>query len=438
MKTTQLKAKFVDIKKSEFIRNVFTVATGTAIAQALAMAFAPIITRLYGPEVYGVFGVFTSIVGILTPVVALAYPIAIVLPKSDADAKALIRLSLYVAATISIVTLFVFVLFSQPVVHFLQIESVRQYLILIPFIMLFAAGAQVAQQWLIRKRQFRVRARIDVLQELVINVTKTGAGFINPVATVLIVVTALGQALQALLLIQGASKVVEQEIQQGTDKNSHQSNLYRLAKRYYDFPLYRAPQIFANGVAQSLPVLMLSAFFGPAAAGFYGIGRIVLAVPSQFIGRSVGDVFYPRIAEASNNNEKLTPLILETTFGLAAIGLVPFGIVIVFGPWLFGFVFGADWVTAGEYARWLALWLYFAFCNIPSVNALPVLSAQLFNLVFELFSIILRVSALALGSYVFESDVIAIALFGISGAIINIMLILITVIKSSHRDRGYE
>jgi hypothetical protein len=38
--------------KSKFVRNVAVVASGTAGAQAITMAFSPIITRLYGPEAF--------------------------------------------------------------------------------------------------------------------------------------------------------------------------------------------------------------------------------------------------------------------------------------------------------------------------------------------------------------------------------------------------
>ncbi|MCI0590960.1 MAG: oligosaccharide flippase family protein, partial [Gammaproteobacteria bacterium] len=193
--------------------------------------------------------------------------------------------------------------------------------------------------------------------------------------------------------------------------------------------LYRTPQIFINAVSQSLPVLMLASFFGPAQAGFYAIGRAVLGVPSTLIGQSVGDVFYPRIAEAAHNGENLTRLILKATLALAVAGFAPFAIVVAFGPWLFGYVFGAEWVTAGEYARWLALWMFFMFLNNPSVNALPILSAQGFHLIFTIFTIATRVIMLAAGYYVFDSDLVAVALFGASGAIINILLIGIIHIK---------
>jgi len=45
---------------SKFVRNVAIVATGTAGAQAITMAFSPINTRLYGPEAFGILGTFTA------------------------------------------------------------------------------------------------------------------------------------------------------------------------------------------------------------------------------------------------------------------------------------------------------------------------------------------------------------------------------------------
>lgn len=52
------------LTKSKFVRNVAIVATGTAGAQAITMAFAPIITRLYGPEAFGLLGTFMAILAI--------------------------------------------------------------------------------------------------------------------------------------------------------------------------------------------------------------------------------------------------------------------------------------------------------------------------------------------------------------------------------------
>ncbi|MEI8616628.1 oligosaccharide flippase family protein [Pseudoalteromonas sp. B193] len=72
---------------NSFVRSVIMVVSGAAGAQLLTMLFAPIITRFYGAEAFGLLGTFTAVLAILVPIAALAYPIAIVLPKNDDDAE---------------------------------------------------------------------------------------------------------------------------------------------------------------------------------------------------------------------------------------------------------------------------------------------------------------------------------------------------------------
>ncbi|HLQ83704.1 MAG TPA: lipopolysaccharide biosynthesis protein, partial [Pseudogracilibacillus sp.] len=125
--------------------------------------------------------------------------------------------------------------------------------------------------------------------------------------------------------------------------------------------------------------------------------------------------------------------IKKGTYALAAVGLVPYGTVILFGPFLFSFVFGAEWETAGEYARWIALWSYFGLMNRPSVRSFPVLNAQRFHLIFTLTMTILKLLLIILAYYLFKSDIVAIALFCMAGVISNVMLIYVTINLSKKR-----
>ena len=56
------------LPKSEFSRNVLKVMTGTTFAQALPILVAPVLTRLYSPEEFGVFYLFAALVSILSDV----------------------------------------------------------------------------------------------------------------------------------------------------------------------------------------------------------------------------------------------------------------------------------------------------------------------------------------------------------------------------------
>jgi len=413
--------------KSRFVRNVAVVASGTAGAQAITMAFAPIITRLYGPEAFGILGTFMAIVAVITPIAALSYPIAIVLPKEDSDARGIARLSAYIALGMSGIVALVLLIAGDKIVDLLQVQAISSYIFLIPLVILFAAWLQINQQWLIRKKLFKVKARVAVIQAFLINSAKAGMGLFKPLAAVLIVISAIGSALHAFMLSQGLKKA---ESNLDRPRTSQKVPLWGLAKKHYDFPVYRAPQVFINAISKSLPILMLAAFFGPASAGFYVLCKKLLGMPSALIGKSVMDVFYPRITEAAHKGENLSGLILKSTLAMAGVGFIPFALVIAFGPPLFGFIFGTEWVTAGEYARWLALWLFFAFINRPSVASIPVMKVQGHFLVYEILSVVLRIIALVAGFYLFKDDMLAIILFSIAGVLLNASLIILTLMRS--------
>lgn len=428
-----IKNKVEIIVRKNFFRNVVTMASGAAFAQLISMFFSPFITRIYGPEAFGLLGSFVSILTILTTVAALTYPVAIVLPKEDVEAKGIFKLSIFVSLIMSfLITIFIFFL-GERITEWLKIELLLPYLYLIPLIMFFSAARQSIEQWLIRKKLFKVTAKVGVIQSLILNISKTGVGFLSPLGSTLIIVTTFGYGLHMLMLALKAKKSYV-SIKVISRIQEDELSLKHLAKKYSDFPFYRSPQVLLAAITQSMPVLMLTSIFGPAAAGFYTIGITVLGVPSQLIGKAVGDVFYPRISEASKNKENMTNLLIKSTLLLLIVGFVPFSAIIIFGPELFKFIFGSDWQVAGVYASWIALWSYALFISNPSIKILPVLSAQKFHLVFTVFNIIIRGSALLIGGMIFKSDIVGVALYGASGALLSIVLTILTIMKS----REYE
>lgn len=418
------------LTRNKFVRNVIIVASGTAGAQAITMLFSPIITRMYGPEAFGVMGTFSAMTNIIIPVAALTYPIAIVLPKRHEEAKVIMKLSMLVALILSSLSLIAIMFFKADISSLFKLDDISNYLYFVPFVIIFAAFMQIMEQWLIRTKQFSINARATFYQSFIVNLSKVGIGYFYPVAQVLIIFTAISNGLRGLMMFLFSKKTKhfnDKEVTQETIR------MKEIAKKYYDFPVYRAPQDLLDSFQQSFPVVLLTMFFGPAATGFYTIGRTVLRLPSNLIGKAVGDVFYPRIAEAANNNEDMAKLIKKGTYALAAVGLIPYGLIMLFGPYLFSFVFGSEWETAGEYARWIAIWSYFGLMNRPSIRSLPVLNAQRFHLFFTLTITVLKLLLIVLAYYFFKSDIVAIALFCLAGVISNVILIYVSIGLSKKR-----
>lgn len=414
------------LTKSKFARNVAIVASGTAGAQAITMAFSPVITRLYGPEAFGVLGTFMAILAVLTPLAALSYPIAIVLPKRDADALGLAKLSLGIALAMSLLAGLILALFKAPIVNAFNLEAVESFILLLPLAMLFSAAMAVMSQWVIRKKLFKIKAKVAVLQALWLNTAKAGIGLFSPLAAVLVVLATVGSALHAYLLWMGSRGA-------GVDDRKEQGEANNLALYYKDFPFYQMPQQFLNAVSQSLPVIMLATFYGPAVAGFYALAKAVIMLPSALISNSVADVFYPKFKETVQNGGDASYVLVKTTSALALIGLLPLATLFLYGEPLFAFVFGHDWSQSGVFASWLAFWIFFTFINPPSVKAVVVLRRQNIALLVNTMSIIMRFFALYIGYSLYESPLASIILFSFVGVLHNVAFIVLAYISAKLR-----
>lgn len=426
-----IKNKLQKVWQNRLVKSVLMVASGTAGAQAIGMILIPFITRTYGPEVYGTLGAFLALTSVLTTLAGLAYPVAIVLPKSDNKAKALVKLSVLITTVISIVIFIILLLAGDWIMPKLAATSLMSFMFLIPLLMFFSACQDIAQQWLIRKKAFRGIANVSILHAIINNGSQAVAGLFAPLAGVLIGIYITATGIKLMLTSYIGKKITRASNTEVEEKIS----LKEVAYEYRDFPMYRAPQVVLNSASGSLPVLMLTAFFGPAAAGFYTLTRTVLGLPSMLLGASVQSVFYPHFNEAVLAKTKTLPLLVKATAALAAIGIWPFITVILFGPFLFEFVFGAEWREAGRYAQWLSVWLFFSLINRPSVSSIPVFRMQRWFLGYEIGSVILRAAVIYVGFFYFADDLAAVAVFSIAGAVLSIWLTIKTFFAASKFDK---
>lgn len=405
------------LTKNKFARNVAIVASGTAGAQAITIAFSPIITRLYGPEAFGVLGTFTAILAVLTPLAALSYPIAIVLPKRDADALGLVKLSLGIALAMSLLAALILTLFKAPIVHAFNLEAVESFIPLLPLAMLFSVATVVMSQWIIRKKLFKIKAKVAVLQALWLNTAKAGIGLFSPLAAVLVVLATSGNALHAFLLWMGSRGSSVDDYKKEEAKS--------LALYYKDFPFYQMPQQLLNAVSQSLPVIMLATFYGPEVAGFYALAKTVIMLPSALISTAVADVFFPKFKKVVQHGDDASHVLMKTTAFLALIGILPLATLYLYGELLFSFVFGDGWSQSGVFASWLAFWIFFTFINPPSVKAVIVLRRQNIALLLNAVSIIMRTFALYIGYSSYENPLVSIILFSFVGVLHNVAFIVL-------------
>lgn len=414
--------------KKKFVFNVAVVLVGSAGAQVINVIAAPIVTRLYGPESYGVFGSVMAFISMLVPVAALGYPAAVVVANEDDEATALSVLS-WMATLVGCFFLLL-LLIGFDYFHLLgKFEDVSILLYIGLISVVFGSFQQVTQYLMLRNEAFRSLSVTAISNSIVANFGRVGAGCFWPAAVSLVAVTNVSY----LLYFFSQLRLLGIKLNK-TWSSCSLKEIVAVAKKYREFPLYRAPQLFLNALTQSFPTFILFAYYGAAAAGYYVLTKTILALPANLVRKSVANVFFPRVNQAFLARQEAFPLILRATLGLSLIGLIPFLIIGFFGPEIFSFFFGAEWGAAGEYARWLSIWLFFGFINGPASVSLPVFSLLQHSLWYEVLSSIFRLASLIIFVSLDFTDIEAVAAFCFAGAICNVLLVVGVMFKVSRVD----
>ncbi|MFC1490173.1 oligosaccharide flippase family protein [Candidatus Latescibacterota bacterium] len=398
--------------KSEFIRNVITLMTGTTIAQAIPIALSPVLSRLYTPEEFGLFALFASVVGIISVIATGCYELAIVLPEKDEDAINIIALSLILAFIVSAVSFLVICLFNSEISDLLNNPEISIWLYFVPFAVFFIGTYQSFNYWLNRKKQFRKMAYGRITQNTAMAGTKLSLGFGGAGASGLMTGNIFGGFVGTGLL--GWLTLRDDSFKL---RLISKKAIITQAIRYKRFPIFASWSGFLNAASVQVPIILLTSLFSATSAGLYYYSHKLLSMPMSLLGMSIGQVFFQKASEHKDNPEKLKEITFLVYKKLLYIGVLPLALIMVYGDFIFGFVFGSDWVTAGQYARVLSPWILFVFISSPLSTLFDVLGKQKEELFFNVFIFLARITALLTGYLFFHDAYVAVILFGFTGAL---------------------
>ena len=192
-------------------------------------------------------------------------------------------------------------------------------------------------------------------------------------------------------------------------------------KRYSNFPKYSILASLLNTVYFTVPVFVLTAYFNPTIVGFYSFGLMVTSLPLSNIQSSVSQVFFQKAAEAKNlSHEKLKEIVIQTIKPLIFIAFVPIILFVLIGPEIFGVIFGVRWEEAGNYVRYLSIWIGFTFIESPISSLFSIFEKQRFTAIITILELILPLGAIIIGAQT-GNPLIAIILFTIVASITGLV-----------------
>lgn len=412
------------LERQEFLRHVLTLVSGTALAQLFPLLAAPLISRLYSPAEMGIFTAFMSLVGGVVAFAAWRYDMAIVLPRSDDDARALVKLASRLNAATSVTAGVLLLLFARPVAAWLNTPQLSPYLFVVGPVSWAFAQALIYGYWGNRRRRYALMAQNRIEQAATTTGTQVGFGFLGFGASGLILSTFLGQLWATTgFFLRFRKEIYGQPV----------SSLREMMSSFKKMPLLNGPTAVLDSVRLNGVQLLITRFFDSATLGQFGLAWKMLQVPSALINANLTQVFYQRLSLAKPG--ELAELVKKSIVRSALIGLAPFGLLYLFSPTVFPWVFGARWQLAGEIGAALVPWLYVNFVTSPVSTVFVVARRQgllfLFGIPFTGFPLLLLVC--------YHSEILStISLLSWGMAILLVGFLGLAVLVSLSYDRSRE
>lgn len=359
------------------MRDIAVITGGTVISQIAIIASAPLITRLYSPEDWGTFAVFSAILGTVTVIASLHYELAIPLPVTDHEAFNVLLLAIAVVCGFALAFVPFIIIFGDKVVSLLNAQGLVRYLWLLPVSLLAFGIPQVLSMWAVRKRSFHLISTATGCQGVGQAIPQVGLGLLAPGVLGLLAGQLTGQLLGIGVLSKGLAACPTE------DRRFDVATMKQVARDYRRFPLFASWSSLINMATAQLPVLVLSYSYGARTAGFYALSFRVLQMPIRFIGQGISQVFFSAAADAHKRGD-LAGVTLNAHNKLVRLLLPATVIIAVIAPELFALCFGESWREAGTYSQFIMPWLLVGFVTSTLSLLVSVLQRQSTELGFQI------------------------------------------------------
>jgi O-antigen/teichoic acid export membrane protein len=360
------------IKSNSFFKGVLIIAGGSALSQVISVLFAPIITRIYSPEDFGILTAFMAVVTVIGSVATLRYSVAIPIAKDTKEANSLLSLSFLVVIALTLILIVISYFFGSKILHKASSSQLLPFIYLIPLAFFFKGIYVSLNNWALRNKYFKRITSTRITQ------TTTGVGI--KIALGLLNFKPIGLLLGSIF--QEAAGISNLFIKLVKDepkffKKCSWSDIIKTAKRFKKFPLYQTWSQLLLSFGGQIPVLFIGWMYGAKELGLFGLANSMINIPMNLISSSVSQVYYAEIGKIGKDNPtKIYKLSLSIVKKLFWIGIIPVGVLIAFGPYIFSLVFGFEWREAGVYAQIISMLILFRLVSGSILSTLNVLELQ--------------------------------------------------------------
>lgn len=361
-----MKKAITTLLQKEFVKNVLTLMTGTALGQGLALLLSPIITRLFDPSQFSIFEQYAFLLSIFTVVVTGRYEAAVMHPKAKEDARHIVGLSIKIALRVCTVML----LLAVAILFYSYCNNSTNELVnwiwTLPVALFAIAVFNTVNFWFSREKHYGVAATSRLLYSASGEPVKVLFGWIKPTVGGLIGGTVIGHCAAAIYSWRQFIKSEPKGL-----RFLSKEKIKALAIEHKDYPLYSVAGGVLNNLAQWAHVAVFIFFYGEKALipiGFIALSRRIFFNPLGILSYSYSQVFYQRISGIEDAIE-LRSFFLKNLARMLLFASAMVTIVQMLPANSLGIIFGEKWTDALAYLKILSYWyaLNFAISSLSFI-----------------------------------------------------------------------
>ncbi|MCH8559406.1 lipopolysaccharide biosynthesis protein [Nesterenkonia sp. DZ6] len=375
--------------QSLYRSGISRILSGSLLGQGVLLGVSPLLTRLYTPADFAALAVFTALATILGSIATLSWERAIVIPRSEAQARSVLGLGLLSVLVLSSATAAAAYFLGTDLDALFGVHVFADLWWLLPSTVAVFGLFQLLSAWLIRMQAYGQIAARNVFQGLSQAISTVSLGFLGVGTGGLISGAAVGRTVGLLGVVPWRSL--------RPANGQSWARFCTVARRYKRFPLIATWSRSMNILGLQLPAILIVAFYGVWEAGMYALTVKVLATPIGIVTTAVSEyfegVFSGRLRSHASG---LSSMVLGISGRLAVIAILPTLTVVLLGPVIFEWTFGQEWRKAGEFARVVVVFYAFQFAISPISRVLLVLEKQFLQLTWDVFRMVLMLLAILL------------------------------------------
>jgi O-antigen/teichoic acid export membrane protein len=324
------------------LRSIITVLSGTVIAQLISLAALPFLSRVYSAEDFGGFQVYVSILNVLLIVVAFRFEVALLSAHEERSYSLLLRLTSRLSLITSGIALIAVLAFG-PVLNE-RLPELGSLIYVFPAAMLVAGLLQMMTYLPLRNRDYRLAARVRVVQALSYVAGSAAFAFLPLSGLGLQLGDLIGRIGAFITIGLGTPKSVSDAVGKISVAEAR-----GIATRYREYPILMFPGTLLSALVAAMAPLAFLGLFGLEAAGQYALVERFILMPVGLLAAAVAQVFTGDFAKSfRDDTANLHSLFRRTVLSLLAIGIVPCLAGYILAPFAVPLVFGEQWQLAGE------------------------------------------------------------------------------------------